>query len=81
MTGEGALTKKSPAQLESGLFFSAAQLLRLYRAVSGTVILALVDQWVWSRAGYYTGPSVWDRDERGPGVLGVRGLCEEKASG
>jgi hypothetical protein len=59
----------------------ARLMLRLYRAVSGTVILALVDQWAWSRAGCYTGPSVWGRDERGPGVLGVRGLCEEKASG
>ena len=56
-------------------------LLRLYRAVSGTVIPALVDRWAWSRAGCYTGPNVWGRDEGGPGVLGVRGLCEEKASG
>ena len=48
----------------------ARLMLRLYRAVDGSVALALVVQWSRSRAGYYTGPSVWDRVERGPGVDG-----------
>ena len=45
-------------------------LLWLYWAVGGSVTLALVVQWMWSRAGCYTGPSVWDRVEWGPGVGG-----------
>ena len=45
-------------------------LLQLYRAVGGSVALALVVQWARSWAGYYTGPSVCDRVEQGPGVDG-----------
>ena len=54
----------SDASLEARL------MLRLYRAVNGSVALALVVQWSRSRSGYYTGPNVWDRVERGPGVDG-----------
>ena len=49
---------------------TCGSMLRLYRAVDGSVALALVVQLTRSRAGCYTGPSVCDRVERGPGVDG-----------
>ena len=35
---------------------------------------------MWSWAECYTDSSVCDKAERGPGVLGAEGVCEEKAS-